>query len=83
MQGVDETSTPIEGDGQTALQPQPLTCSLQEAAELIGHSYDWVLGQSKIVNPKDRIPGFKTGKLGYRVIIAELPGWLNRKAGLS
>lgn len=83
MQGIAETPSPIEDEPQTAFRGEPLTCSLQEAAKLIGHSYDWVLGQSKIVNPKDRIPGFKTGKLGYRVIIAELPGWLNRKAGLS
>lgn len=83
MQGTAETPSLIEDDIQAAFQPQTLTCSLQEAAKLIGHSYDWVLGQSKILNPKDRIPGFKTGKLGYRVIIAELPGWLNRKAGLS
>lgn len=79
MPSDTETPSVLEATVQT----ETLTCSLQEAAELIGHSYDWVLGQSKIANPKDRIPGFKTGKAGYRVVRAELPEWLRHKAGLS
>lgn len=39
-----------------------LTCSLQEAADLTGLSYDYLHGQSKIANPSERLPGFKTGK---------------------
>ena len=60
-----------------------LTCSLQEAADLTGLSYDYLHGQSKIANPSERLPGFKTGKSVYRVIVSELPGWLLRKAGIA
>ena len=60
-----------------------LTCSLQEAAALTGLSYDYLHGQSKIANPSERLPGFKTGKSVYRVIVSELPGWLLRKAGIA
>ncbi|OUO92062.1 hypothetical protein B5F40_01640 [Gordonibacter sp. An230] len=60
-----------------------LTCSLQEAAEIAGLSYEYLLGQSKVANPRDRLPGFKTGRSTYRVIVGELPGWLRRKAGLE
>lgn len=60
-----------------------LTCSLQEAAYLTGLSYDYLHGQSKIANPNERLPGFKTGKSVYRVIVGELPGWLRRKAGIA
>ena len=49
-----------------------LTCSLQEAADLTGLSYDYLHGQSKIANPSERLPGFKTGKSVYRVIVSEL-----------
>lgn len=84
MPSDTETPSVLEEDEQTESEPKPLTCSLQEAAKIIGHtSYDWVLGQSKIANPKDRIPGFKTGKNGFNVIIARLPEWIDRKAGLS
>ena len=60
-----------------------LTCSLQEAADLTGLSYDYLHGHSKIANPSERPPGFKTGKSVYRVIVSELPGWLLRKAGIA
>lgn len=60
-----------------------LTCSLQEASEITGLSYDYLIGQSKVANPRDRVPGFKTGKSTYRVIVPELPGWLRRKAGIE
>ena len=71
-----------------------LTCSLQEAADLTGLSYDYLHrhalhggdsrhGKSKIANPSERLPGFKTGKSVYRVIVSELPGWLLRKAGIA
>lgn len=59
-----------------------LTCSLQEAADLTGLSYDYLHGQSKIANPNERLPGFKTGKSVYRVIVGEIPRWLCRKAGI-
>lgn len=67
-------------DGATV---EALTCSLQEAADLTGLSYDYLSGQSKIANPGERLPGFKTGRSAYRVVVSELPGWLRRKAGLA
>lgn len=67
-----------EKDGGIAM-----TCSLQEAASMLGLSYDYVLGQSKVENPDSRIPGFSVGKTGYRVVVSELPAWLRRKAGLA
>lgn len=60
-----------------------LTCSLEEASKITGLSYDYLNGQSKVANPRDRVPGFKTGKSTYRVIVPELPGWLRRKAGIE
>lgn len=62
---------------------EPLTCSLQEAADITGLSYDFLSGQSKIKNPELRLPGFKTGKSTYRVIRGRLPEWLDRKARLA
>ncbi len=82
MQDVIETLA-ARDDEHPAKEEKPLTCSLQEAAKIIGLSYDWVLSQSKITNPKDRIPGFKTGKAGFSVVVARIPEWLDRKAGLS
>ena len=60
-----------------------LTCSLQEAADLTGLSYDYLLGQSKLANPPERLPGFKTGKSEHRVCCSDLPGWPSRKTGLA
>lgn len=60
-----------------------LTCSLQEAVEITGLSYDFLLGQSKIEDPAQRVPGFRLGRSGYRVVVDELPAWLRRKAGLA
>ena len=66
-----------------AISGTSLTCSIQEAAELLGLSYDYLLGQSKVANPRDRLPGFKTGKSTYHVLVQELPAWLRRKAGIA
>lgn len=79
------TVYPKEGEPVTleTTTPNPLTCSLQEASAITGLSYDYLSGQSKIANPKDRLPGFKTGKSTFRVIVAELPHWLNQKAGIA
>ena len=60
-----------------------LTCDIKEASQILNRSYDWVLSQSKVKNPEQRLPGFKVGKSSYCVIIAELPDWLRRKAGLE
>lgn len=68
---------------QTPEQPTALTCSIEEATSITGLSYDYLNGQSKIANPRDRLPGFKTGKSTFRVIVGELPAWLNRKAGIA
>lgn len=71
------------GEEAASVEMMRLTCSLQEAANLTGLSYDYLHGQSKIANPNERLPGFKTGKSVYRVIVGELPGWLRRKAGIA
>lgn len=68
-------------DSQTD-ETSTLTCSLAEAAAITGLSYDYLMGQSKVKNPKDRVPGFKVGKSTFRVLVARLPEWLDHKAEL-
>lgn len=75
--------TPAEASNATTEHPTTLTCSIEEATGITGLSYDYLNGQSKIANPHDRLPGFKTGKSTFRVIVGELPAWLNRKAGIA
>lgn len=76
MEQTDEQVASIES--VTAL-----TCSIEEAANITGLSYDYLIGQSKIANPKDRLPGFKPGKSTFRVIVSQLPVWLDHKAELA
>lgn len=83
MEATFSKTDPLLGQESPIYPASQLTCSLQEAAELTGLSYDYLHGQSKIANPSDRLPGFKTGKSVYRVIVDELPGWLRRKAGIA
>lgn len=78
-----DTDTAIPTVEQALAPSGALTCGLREAAMITDLTYDYLMGQSKIKNPADRVPGFKIGKSGYRVIVAELPAWLRRKAELS
>lgn len=68
---------------ETTIAESRLTCSLEEAAEITGLSYDYLLGQSKIANPQERLPGWRPNRSAYRVVVARIPGWLDKMAGLS
>lgn len=75
---IDQVSTPSEEPPTNAL-----TCSIAEASRILGQSYQWTLEQSKIKSPTMRLPGFKTGRAGYAVVVSELPAWLKRRSGLD
>lgn len=56
----------------------PITCSLKEAADITGLSYDSLLAASKCTVRGRRLPGFKPSKSHYRVLVSGLPGWIER-----
>lgn len=60
----------------------PVTCSLREASEITGISYDALNAASRAMSADRRLPGIRLGQSKFSVLTCALPAWVAKAASL-